>query len=69
MGLIADRVSEKVANYGAVGAVASPWWLPSINDISQWCADLLPIAGFLWLLFQFGLKIYDRWYNPETKDD
>lgn len=56
-----DRTSEKAMNIAAVTFCGSPWWLPSVHDISSWCADLLPIAGFLWLLIQVGFKLYDRW--------
>ena len=67
MSVVTERLSEKVADYGAVGAVTSPWWLPSLHDVSQWCADALPIAGFAWLLVQVGFKFYDR-YVAHKKD-
>lgn len=56
-----DRTSEKAMNIAAVGFAGSPYWLPSLHDLSAWCADALPIAGFLWLLIQVSFKIYDRW--------
>jgi hypothetical protein len=68
MSIVADRASEKVANYAAVGFSASHWWLPSLNHLSEIAADLLPIAGLVWLLFQFALKVYDRWVLHQ-KDD
>jgi hypothetical protein len=37
--------------------VATPWWLPSLNEVSQVCATLAPILGVVWLVFQFVLKI------------
>lgn len=56
----ATTVTEKITTASAWGAVASPLWLPSLQDISQICATVAPILGVAWLLFQFGLRIRDE---------
>ena len=38
---------EKTTTAVAAGAVSSPIWLPSLADISQTAALLLPIAGLM----------------------
>lgn len=43
---------EKATNTIAAGAVISPWWIPSLADISQFAALLLPILGCTWLIVQ-----------------
>ena len=43
---------------GAVAAIASPWWLPALHDVSQVAALILPILGVVWLSVQIGVKIY-----------
>jgi hypothetical protein len=53
-------IQDKITTASAVGAVASPLWLPSLADVSQICATVAPILGVVWLLFQFGLKIRDE---------
>lgn len=62
MGLI--MIQEKITTASAVGAVASPLWLPSLADVSQVCAAIAPILGVVWLLFQIGLKIRDEVRRP-----
>lgn len=49
--------TEKITNWLAAGAIASPAWLPSLQDISQVAALLLPILGVIWLALQIFLKI------------
>jgi hypothetical protein len=51
---------ERVTNTIAAGAVASPWWLPSLEGISQVAALLLPVIGCAWLLLQIVWKITER---------
>jgi hypothetical protein len=53
-------IQEKITTASAVGAVASPLWLPSLADVSQVCAVIAPILGVVWLLIQIGLKIRDE---------
>lgn len=48
---------EVVTDTGAVAAIASPWWLPVLHDVSQIAALLLPIAGVIWLTVQIVAKI------------
>ena len=54
-------IQERITTASAVGALASPLWLPSLADVSQGCATVAPILGVIWLLFQIGLKIRDEW--------
>ena len=49
---------DRITTTGAVGAVASPWWLPSIKDVSDTAALILPILGVGWLLVQIAGKLY-----------
>jgi hypothetical protein len=44
----------------AAGAAVSPWWMPSLADISQNAALLLPILGCAWLIVQIITKLIDR---------
>lgn len=43
-----DRVTDSVA----VAAVASPVWLPALQQVSEVAALLLPIGGLVWLVIQ-----------------
>lgn len=36
----------------AVGAIASPWWLTTLQAIHDWAAWALPVLGAAWLLLQ-----------------
>lgn len=49
---------------GAVAAIASPWWLPALHDVSQVAALLLPIAGVIWLAVQIVVKIHTTYRKP-----
>jgi len=51
---------DKVTNVIAAGAAVSPWWMPSLADISQTAALLLPILGCAWLLVQIIAKLSGR---------
>lgn len=48
---------EIVTDTGAIAAVASPWWLPALHQVSDVAALLLPIAGVIWLVVQIVVKI------------
>jgi hypothetical protein len=50
-------IQDKTTTVIAAGAVASPWWLPSLQSISETAALLVPIAGLCWLCLQIVLKI------------
>lgn len=43
---------EKTTDGIAIGAVASPVWLPLLQAWSEYAALLLPIAGLIWLVIQ-----------------
>jgi hypothetical protein len=51
---------EKTTTAVAVGATASPWWLPTLADLSQTAALLLPIAGLCWLVIQIAAFFLKR---------
>lgn len=42
---------------GALGAIASPLWLPTLQGVSDMAAMILPILGVLWLLVQITLRL------------
>ena len=48
---------EIVTDTGAIVAIASPWWLPALHQVSDVAALLLPIAGVIWLVVQIVVKI------------
>lgn len=56
---------DKVSNTIAAGAVVSPWWLPSLETLSQNAALMLPILGCVFLLVQLIWKISGR----DKRDD
>lgn len=45
------KVNFFIATAGAV----SPWWLPTVSNVSQAAAALLPIVSVVWIVIQiFG---------------
>ena len=42
----------KITHAVAVGGVSSPTWWPSLEDVSGWATQLVPILSALWLLVQ-----------------
>ena len=50
-------INNNVTNAIATAAVVSPWWMPSISDISQGAALMLPILGCAWLIVQILGKL------------
>lgn len=44
--------TELVTDGVAVAAIASPWWLPTLQSVHDWAAWALPILGAAWLLLQ-----------------
>lgn len=51
---------ERTTNAIAAGAATSPWWLPSLADVSQTAALMLPILGVVWLLIQITAKFIGK---------
>jgi len=51
---------DKISNTIAAGAVVSPWWLPSLTELSQNAGLLLPILGCTFLVIQIISKLIDR---------
>lgn len=47
-----EGVMLKTTNGVAAVGVLSPAWLPSLNDVSQMSALMLPIISLFWLIFQ-----------------
>lgn len=43
---------QQTTNVIAGAAVASPWWLPALQNFSEIAALMLPIAGLIWLMVQ-----------------
>jgi hypothetical protein len=55
LGTFAD-IREPLTNVIAVTAVTSPWWFPTLEDISSFAALWLPILGATWLVVQIVSK-------------
>lgn len=53
-----NHPGEIVTNTGAVAAIASPWWLPALHQVSDVAALILPILGVIWLVVQISVKLY-----------
>lgn len=45
---VTDRATDAVA----AGMVASPFWLPGLQDVSEIAALVVPILGAIWLIVQ-----------------
>lgn len=56
---------EIITNIGAVGAVATPWWLPHLSTVSEIAALIAPILGVIWLAVQIVIKLRD--YRQKAK--
>jgi hypothetical protein len=56
---------EKVTDFAAGAAVASPWWLPALHDFSQVAGLLLPIAGVIWFAVQIGVKLHTTYWKKK----
>jgi hypothetical protein len=53
--------TELTTDVVAVAAVASPWWLPSLAQVHDGAAWVLPLLGCLWLLLQIGGWLFAKW--------
>jgi hypothetical protein len=50
---------EKVAtDVGAVAALTSPYWLPTLHTVSEIAALIVPILGAIWLVIQITHYLY-----------
>lgn len=49
---IADRISDRITDGVAIGAVSSPLWLDTFMTVSEFFAGLLPIVGTVWITYQ-----------------
>lgn len=55
-----NPIVDKTTTSIAFGAVVSPWWLPSLAEVSHTAAQLLPVAGLLWIIVQFLVLMFRR---------
>lgn len=56
-----NPIIDKATTGIAAGAVVSPWWLPSVADISAAAAQWLPILGICWLIMQMAVFLIKLW--------
>lgn len=54
--------AEAITDVVAIGAMTSPLWLHDISGIAK---DLLPIAGFIWLAVQIGVKLHTTYWKKK----
>ena len=47
-----EAMIERASNAVAAASVASPWWLPELQQASELAALFLPILGVAWLIIQ-----------------
>lgn len=52
-----NPIVDKATTVVAAGAVASPWWLEWLSNVSEIAALLLPIAGLIWLIVQVVMRL------------
>jgi hypothetical protein len=52
---------DKITNGIAGAAVASPWWLPTITEVSHAATIALPILGVIWLSIQMLAWFIRQW--------
>lgn len=53
-------IVERTTNAVAGMAIASPWWLPSLAEVSRVASLMLPILGATWLVVQIVLRIREH---------
>lgn len=56
--------NESAINVGAAGALISPWWLPSLHNVSVVAAEIAPILGGLWLILkmvEWAFEMYRKY--------
>jgi hypothetical protein len=54
-----------VTDTTSVVALASPWWLPWLKDMSELAALWLPILGAIWLIVQIGFRFYHHFQGEK----
>jgi hypothetical protein len=59
--MMVDRATNAVAG----AAVVSPWWLPSMTEVSHAATIALPILGCVWLLIQMLTWAIKQWRNRD----
>lgn len=52
-------MTEHLDTAVATAAVASPWWLPSLADVSYVAAELLPVLGVVWIVTKIITRIVE----------
>lgn len=55
---------ENLTTATAGAAVVSPFWLPSIQGISEIASVALPILGAIWLIVQIVAKVIEVRRKP-----
>ena len=50
--------TELATDIIAGAAIISPWWLPTLQNIHDGAAWILPLLGVLWLAIQIGFFLY-----------
>lgn len=51
-------MTETAWNGGAIGAIFTPLWLPTLHDLSQAAAEIAPIMGVAALALNMALKLF-----------
>lgn len=51
--------TETATTASAVGAIATPYWLPALHDLSVIAAEWAPILGCAWLSVQIAAKVIE----------
>jgi len=54
-------INDTITATGASAAITSPWWIPTLEDVSVYAAEFLPILGAIWLVVQILVKLMDTY--------
>ena len=50
-----------ILNYPmVVASISLPWWLPSVETVSQFAALMVPVFVCVYWALMIALKLYDR---------
>lgn len=52
-------MNNEMTNVTAGVALVSPFWLPSLQQVSEIASIALPILGAAWLIVQIVAKLYE----------